>query len=118
MPVYGLGDERECRFVEIEYFVKTGRRVDGRHATNQWVADSLKFVAETLRETLDDNASMSLWIEGNTPIVVSAKQLWKACHRVLRKTRRGELPDTIITRLNNLEESFEYERKLSEKHNL
>lgn len=118
MPIYGLGDERESRFVEIEYFVKNGKRIDGLHVTTQWVFDSLKFVTEMLRETLDDNAKMSLWIEGHTPIVVSARQLWKACHSVLRRTRRGELPDKIIAKVNSLEESFEYERKVSERHNL
>lgn len=118
MPIEGLGPEKESRLSEIEYFVRTGKRADERHPTTAWIREALRFVVAELREALDDNAQMSLTIEGWTPIAISARQLQKAWRRTQKSGATPAHSERVTAQFLQLEEAFDYERNLSEKHNL
>lgn len=48
----GLSKDNTIRLVEIEGYIKTGKRPDGLQVTDAWVDESMKFLVEEMRPTL------------------------------------------------------------------
>lgn len=49
----GLSKADTLRLVEIEHYVKTGKRPDGLQVTDEWVDEAMGFLAGHFREMLD-----------------------------------------------------------------
>jgi hypothetical protein len=80
----GLSKAETLRLIEIEQFVETGERMDGLQVTDEWVEDSIKFLASKMRPTLEAWASIGDTQTREALIVIEAKKLWRLWNRGVR----------------------------------
>jgi len=77
----GLSKANTIRLVEIEHYVKTGTRPDGMHVTDEWVDDSIAFLARELRPTLEAWASISDDEELSSSVAREARKVYRLWSR-------------------------------------
>lgn len=76
----GLSKAETLLLVEIERFVETGERVDGLQVTDEWVEESIKFLASKLRPKLEAFSTVSAREDAYCLVHIEAKKihgLWK-----------------------------------------
>jgi len=91
----GLSKAETLLLVEIEHFTKTGQRPDGLQVTDEWVDESIKFLASKLRPTIESKAIISKREDAYCAVHVEAKKVW----RLWKKGVTGEKLDAAFRRL-------------------
>lgn len=104
MPISGLGKHKSAQLREIEIFTETGKRLDGIQVTDKWIDESIRFLVREIRPMLHDNIEMSAIVEGATPVVITARKLYRSWQRKISIDKLSKL-------FEELGETLEYEAK-------
>lgn len=76
----GLSKADTLRLVEVEHYAKTGKRLDDLHVTDEWVDESMKFLAGNLRPKLEAWAEIGDQADKDALVALAARKLcrlWK-----------------------------------------
>jgi hypothetical protein len=76
----GLSKADTLRLVEIEQYVKTGKRPDGLQVTDEWVDESMRFLAGNMRPKLEAWAEIADQSDKDALVALAARKLcrlWK-----------------------------------------
>jgi hypothetical protein len=91
----GLSKAETLLLVEIEHFAKTGQRPDGLQVTDEWVDESIKFLASKLRPAIESKAVISKREDAYCLVHIEAKKVWQ----LWKRGKTGEELDVAFRRL-------------------
>lgn len=77
----GLSKADTLRLAEIEHYVETGKRPDGLQVTDEWVDESMKFLAGELRPTLTAWAEIADEAEKTALVALEARKVYRLWRR-------------------------------------
>lgn len=102
----GLSKEDTLRLAEIEHYAKTGKRLDGLHVTDEWVDESIKFMAKELRPTIEAWGEIADREEHSSLVALEAR-------KVLRLWKRGQkgkpvTPEKMNAAFHALDEAVQH----------
>ena len=75
---HGLTKAETLLLVEIEHYVETGKRPDGLQVTDEWIDESMKFLAGKLRLTLELWSMATDGWDSLIPTGIAARKLYRA----------------------------------------
>lgn len=85
----GLSKADTLRLAVIEHYVETGQRPDGLQVTDEWIDESIKFLAKELRPTLDAWAEIADREEKSALVALEARKVM----RLWNRSRKGKPVD-------------------------
>ena len=94
----GLSKANTIRLVEIEHYVETGNRPDDLPVTDEWIDESIRFLAGEMRPTIDAWGEIA---DENGDLILISLQA-KKLYRSWKKGVKGEEMDQIFKELGEL----------------
>ena len=94
----GMSKADTLRLAEIEHYVKTGKRPDEMHVTDEWVDGAIKFLAGELRPTVEAWGEAADEQEREAMVAMAARKvnrLWKRGEQEKLASAFGDLDKAI-----------------------
>jgi len=101
----GLSKAKTIQLVEIEEYVKTGKRPDGSQVTDAWIDESMKFLVEEIRPTLDAWNEVADERGLDIDIVIAAGKLYRAWKKGVRGAALNGMFETLGKRIKKEQET-------------